>query len=68
MAQQGTETAKDQLGLTDVRGAYIEINNETVIQPTDRAGSDFAANKVLDPSGGAAQVHPANFFQDRSVF
>lgn len=44
-------TAKDILGLTDMRMNYIEGNVDPDIDPTNRGPDDFAANRIEYPGG-----------------
>ncbi len=55
-----TETAKDQLGLTDQLGDYVQGNVEPIIIATNRGKTNFRGNVISDPSGGSGSViHPA---------
>lgn len=53
-----TKTAKSQLGLKDVRGAYIEANIDPEIQSSlnFRDSDDFHSNKIDNPAGGSGST------------
>ena len=62
MAKARAQTAKDMLGLTDLRGDHLQGNTDPDIDPTNRDLDTFLNNKDAWPGGAPVETQ----MQDRA--